>query len=118
VVVVTRGTICGICGKPILGAKASALRHFIGNRKDPLYPYSGRAFHSTCFEAWSEREHAVAISKERLSRMVAPQTCTVCGERILTRGCSTDLLTTVRESPLYNYSYLSFTWSIGASGPN
>lgn len=107
-VVVTSGTICGICGRPLLGAKASAIRHFIRNTRDPLYPFSGRAFHASCFEAWPEREHAVAVSTERMFRMTSPQTCTVCGERILDQGCSTDLLTTIRESPLYRYSYLSF----------
>jgi endogenous inhibitor of DNA gyrase (YacG/DUF329 family) len=105
---ITRGTICGICGKPIQGAKASALRPFVRNAKDPLYPFSGRAFHASCFESWPEREHAVAVSTERVSRMASPQTCTVCGERILDQGYSTDLLTTVRESPLYKYNYLSF----------
>ena len=100
---------CAICGKELSEAKAASLPAFVRNTKDPLYAFSGRVFHADCFAMHPLRERAVAQSAERKAQMARPFfVCVVCGERIQSDGCTTNLLTTNPEHPLARFNYLHF----------
>lgn len=104
-----RGTPCGICGKPIEGVPGAALPHFVRNRRDPLFPLSGRSFHGECFSAHPLRQLALRRSEERSRRVkVASPVCVVCGEEIREDWYNTEFLTDDRQSPLFEFNYLHF----------
>jgi hypothetical protein len=100
---------CGICGKPIDGTPGAALPHIVRNRREPLFPLSGRSFHGECFSEHPLRELALRRSQERSRRVknVSP-VCVVCGQELTEDWYNTEFLTDDRMSPLYEFNCLHF----------
>jgi hypothetical protein len=108
-VFITAKTKCAICGEPRGQAKMCALPVFLRNAKDPLYPLSGRAFHADCYGGHPLREKAISVAADRKARMTAPIfVCAVCGEPIRADGCTTSLLTSELDHPLWRFNYMHF----------
>ena len=60
--IILRGkTECSICCNVIEGEDdIIATSHFIGDERDPLWPFSDSAMHRFCFLAWDHRAEFVA----------------------------------------------------------
>lgn len=104
---VTPGTKCAICGERIAPEPAAALRPFIRNAQDPLFPLSGRAFHKRCFHAHPLHLLAIDAIGQRDQRMLSVR-CAVCGDIVVGRAYTTDLLTSDAAAPLSRFNYLFF----------
>jgi hypothetical protein len=106
-VMLTAQTRCAICGEHRGLKKMSALAAFVRNAKDPLFSLSGRAFHADCFDKHPLRDRAIAMAADRRARMAVPvKDCVVCGASIQSDGCTTDLMATEPEHPLYRFNYV------------
>jgi len=104
-VMISRRSICCLCGEPIAGEPASGFRHFVRNRNDPLAVFSDAPFHRRCFSVHPLRDQVL----ERLAyreRKMKSRVCVVCGENIKDDWYTTDYLTDEPASPLFRFNYV------------
>lgn len=87
----------------------TALRHFIDNRFDALYPLSGRPLHKDCFEAHPLRERAIRFNNERIEKTKREcRICHICGKLIDSDWFSLGLISSDPSSPLFEFNHLHF----------
>lgn len=104
----TRKSTCKICGE-LLGDRATraivAFGHFIGNRLDPLYPFTDAAVHADCLERDPRHDAALACQEALLRRECVCHACkqVIAGERIYT-----GFVVGLPNHPLWRYNFLSF----------
>jgi len=104
---ITPGTKCKICGKPLKSGPVVAFGHFVGNRKDPLSMFSDSAFHPECFAQHPLRERA-SVRREQRREKNRHRACVVCGETIVAGSVTTDFVTDDPAEELREFNFLWF----------
>jgi DNA-directed RNA polymerase subunit N (RpoN/RPB10) len=98
---------CALCGERVGAAPLVGFRHFVRNRKDPLFVLTDSAVHQRCFEESPLRERALKRLEERASRM-HDRRCAVCGQQVEADWYTIDHLTDDPSNPLFEFNYVHF----------
>lgn len=98
-------TVCRLCGETILDDEdVQVLADFTGDECDPLFSFSDRVFHASCFVRHPDAQRVLERERLFLSR---DRTCVVCGGGEIGGDPRVDFwyYTDDPSSPLYRLQY-------------
>jgi len=59
--IITKETVCSLCGKKLNDKEVISVPHFIEDKNNPLYIYSDSVFHIDCFKTWKRKDEFIEL---------------------------------------------------------